>query len=45
MSIKQMTSVFNDSSLKPTQKLIMLAIADNSNDEGFCYPSIKKKKK
>lgn len=41
MSIKQMTSVFNDSSLKPTQKLIMLAIADNSNDEGFCYPSIK----
>lgn len=41
MSIKQMTKVFSDSSLKPIKKLIMLSLADNANDEGFCYPSIK----
>lgn len=25
--------------LKPTQKLVLLALADNANDEGVCWPS------
>lgn len=25
--------------LKPTQKLVLLALADNANDEGLCWPS------
>lgn len=39
MSIKQMSIVFNDTTLKPTKKLIMLAIADNANDTGVAFPS------
>ena len=35
-----MTEVFKDASLDSNKKLIMLALADNANDEGFCYPSI-----
>ena len=34
-----MTKVFDDTSLKPTRKLIMLAIADNANDTGVAFPS------
>ena len=34
-----MTKVFDDMSLKPTRKLIMLAIADNANDTGVAFPS------
>lgn len=39
MSIKQMTLVFNDESIKGNEKLLMLAIADNANDSGVCFPS------
>lgn len=39
MSIKQMTLVFNDETLKGNEKLLMLAIADNANDSGVCFPS------
>lgn len=39
MSIKQMTLVFNDESIKGNEKLLMLAIADNANDTGVCFPS------
>jgi hypothetical protein len=39
MSLKQMTYVFDDKTLKPVQKLIMLALADNANNEGVCFPS------
>lgn len=35
-----MTEVFKNDTLEPTKKLIMLSLADNANDEGFCYPSI-----
>jgi DNA-binding transcriptional MocR family regulator len=35
-----MDKVFKDTSLEPNKKLIMLSIADNSNDDGFSYPSI-----
>jgi len=34
-----MEKVFN-SDIKPTKKLIMLSLADNSNDSGVCFPTI-----
>ena len=34
-----MTKVFSDSTLKPTRKLIMLALADTSNDNGISFPN------
>jgi len=40
MSIKIMDKVFKDTDLDSNKKLIMLAIADNSNDQGYAYPSI-----
>ena len=40
MSIKIMSMVFKDPNLDSTKKLIMLSLADNANDEGFCYPSL-----
>lgn len=39
MSIKQMKYAFDCKDLNPTQKLIMLALADNANDNGVCFPS------
>jgi len=35
-----MNRVWTDENLEPTQKLVLLAICDNANDEGLCYPSI-----
>ena len=40
MSIKIMTLVFKDETLDSNKKLVMLSLADNANDQGFCYPSI-----
>lgn len=40
MSVKIMTQVFADTRLKSSQKLVMLALADYSGDEGVCFPSI-----
>ena len=40
MSIKIMSKVFKDQTLDSNKKLIMLALSDNANDEGYCYPSI-----
>lgn len=34
-----MTRVFNDKSIKGNEKLLMLALADNANDTGVCFPS------
>ncbi len=34
-----MEQAFN-SSLKPTQRLVMICLADNANNEGICFPSI-----
>lgn len=42
MSIRLMSSVFENQDLGPTPKLIMLALADHADDEGHCYPSIKR---
>jgi hypothetical protein len=38
MSIKLMNVVFS-LTMKPAAKLTLLALADNANDEGTCYPS------
>jgi len=40
MSIKFMARVWKEESLSSNQKLIMLSISDNANDEGVCYPSV-----
>lgn len=39
MSIDQMKKVFDDTELKGNEKLLMLALADNSNDTGVSFPS------
>jgi hypothetical protein len=40
MSIKLMTAVWG-MKLTHTDKLVLLALADNANDEGLCWPSIR----
>lgn len=42
MSIKIMSQIFESETLHPTQRLIMLALADHANDQGECYPSISR---
>ena len=39
MSIRIMSSVFDSKTLKPTERLVMLALADHADDSGRCYPS------
>ena len=41
MSIKLITKVFEDDTLNATQKLIMIALSDNANDDGVCYPKLE----
>lgn len=40
MSVRLMSAVFESTTLAPTERLIMLALADHADDEGRCYPSI-----
>ena len=40
MSIRIMAGVWERSDINPTQKLVLLALADWANDEGLCWPSI-----
>lgn len=42
MSIKIMSAVFESEVLGPTERLIMLALADHADDTGRCYPSISR---
>lgn len=35
-----MTAVWRLETLSPTQKLVLLSLADNANDQGECYPSM-----
>ena len=35
-----MSAIFESVSLGPTERLIMLALADHADDEGRCYPSV-----
>lgn len=37
-----MSAVFESQSLGPTERLIMLALADHADDDGRCYPSIER---
>lgn len=39
MSVKLMSAVW-ETDLQPTRKMVLLALCDNANDEGLCYPSI-----
>jgi len=39
MSIKLMCAAF-DADIPATQKLVLLALCDNANDQGHCFPSI-----
>lgn len=42
MSVKIMSAVFESETLGPTERLIMLALADHADDAGRCYPSISR---
>src|SRR5690606_40080416 len=42
MSVKIMSAVFESETLAPTERLIMLALADHADDTGRCYPSISR---
>ncbi|MBN9426635.1 MAG: helix-turn-helix domain-containing protein, partial [Burkholderiales bacterium] len=40
MSIAQMSMAWRAEPMSPTQKLVLLSLADNANDQGDCYPSV-----
>lgn len=40
MSIRIMTSVWDDGPDDKGELLVLLALADNANDDGYCWPSI-----
>lgn len=40
MSVKLMAMVFENEELGPTERLVLLSLADHADDEGRCYPSI-----
>lgn len=40
MSIQAMTWAFGIQNLKPLDKLVLVSLADQANDEGLCHPSI-----
>lgn len=42
MSIRIMGAVWERQDTTPTQKLVLLALADWANDEGHCWPSISR---
>ena len=42
MSIKVMAEVWESSSAKGGARLVLLALADFANEEGYCYPSIER---
>lgn len=39
MSIKAMNWVWSLEDLTPAQTLVLLSLADQANDEGYCWPS------
>ena len=42
MSIRLISAVFDNRNLGPTERLIMLALADHADDSGRCYPSVQR---
>lgn len=41
MSIKLMNAVWSEPTTSGSKRLILLALADNANDEGCCWPSLE----
>jgi DnaD/phage-associated family protein len=41
VSIKLMTAIFESPEPKGAERLVLLSLADNANDEGVCWPSVK----
>lgn len=41
MSIKMLNRAWDIKGLSPTEKLILIRLADNADDGGICYPSIE----
>lgn len=41
MSIKIMTHVWEHSPSTGSKRLVLLALADNANDDGYCWPSLE----
>lgn len=39
MSIRMMTRIWDDTSFRGTDLLVLLCLADHANDEGVCWPS------
>lgn len=42
MSVTVMSMVWKRDDLDPYEKLVLLSLADHSDDDGVCYPSIKR---
>ena len=42
MSVRIMAAVWELDGLDPQHKLVALAFADHANDDGLCYPSVKR---
>jgi Helix-turn-helix domain len=42
MSIKVMTEVWESSNTKGGARLVLLALADYANDEGYCHPGVER---
>jgi hypothetical protein len=40
MSVRIMAVVWNLESMEPSEKLVLLSLADNANDQGVCWPSV-----
>ena len=40
LSIQLINAVFESLSLRPTDRLVMLSLADHAGEDGTCYPSI-----
>lgn len=40
MSVKVMSAVWERDDLDPSERLVMLSLADHADDDGVCYPSI-----
>ncbi|WP_371932199.1 helix-turn-helix domain-containing protein, partial [Mameliella sp. MMSF_3537] len=42
MSVRVMSLVWERDDLDPYEKLVLLAMADHADDDGRCYPSIRR---
>lgn len=42
MSVKVMSAIWERKDLDASERLLLLSLADHADDEGYCYPSIKR---